>query len=100
MQSYAILLRPLPPHRKQIPQVRLEPDALRELGRSMGVEILDVLACRGICDAVLLCRAPDQRAVSRVLEALEGWQSEVLLATSHARYDREVARKERAANVQ
>lgn len=88
MTGYVILLRPLKSRRgRDIRRVSLEPDALRDLGRSVGVQLSDVLTCRGICDAILLCRASETSAVSDLLDALQGWQTEVLLATSHARYD-------------
>lgn len=96
MKSYVILLRPLLGRRgRDIQRVSLEPSMLRELGRSIGVQLLDVLDCRvsdvldyrGICDVVLLCRAAENSAVSRLLETLEGWQNEVLSVSCHARYD-------------
>lgn len=86
MKTYVILLRPMPAYRKRLQPVPLQAGALHNLARSVGVNLSDVVTCQGICDAILLCRAPEIRAVSQLLEALQGWQTEVLLATSHTRY--------------
>lgn len=86
MTSYVILLRPLMSRRgRNIERVSLQPDALRDLARSVGIQVLDVIVCRGIYDAVLVCHATESATVLRLLEALEGWQTEALLATSHSR---------------
>ena len=88
MNVYVILLRPFPVRRRNhVELVSLKADALRGLAESLGVELLDVLACQGICDAVLLCRAPDSPTLSHLLDALKGWQTETLLASSHVRYE-------------
>lgn len=87
MKTYAILLRPMPAYRKRLQPVPLQADALHSLARSVGVHLLDVVTCQGICNAILLCRALETQAVSQLLEALQGWQTETLLAISHARYD-------------
>lgn len=88
MTGYVILLRPLKSRRgRDIQRVSLEPNALRDLAHSVGVQVSDVLNCRGLCDAILVCRATETGAVSRLLDALQGWQTEALLVTSHTTYE-------------
>lgn len=87
MTAYVILLRPLISRRgREISRASLHAETLHDLARSVGLQLLDVLTCSGICDAILLCQAPETTAVSRLLDALQGWQTEVLLATSHTRF--------------
>jgi hypothetical protein len=37
--------------------------------------------------AALVCRAPDNRTVAPLLDALEGWHTDALLATAHISYE-------------
>ncbi|HEV2304192.1 MAG TPA: hypothetical protein VGR93_01615 [Candidatus Acidoferrales bacterium] len=91
MNTYAVMLRPMIKRGKRAEYVSLEANALRHLAASIDIELLDVLTCRGIFDAVLLCRARDNRALSHLLDALQGWQTEALMGTSHTRYERDAS---------
>jgi uncharacterized protein with GYD domain len=87
MNVYAILSRPVKRGTKRSERVPLEPDALREIAQSSGVQLLDILACKGTFESVLICRAPDSPTLACLLDALEGWHTEALLVTSHVRYE-------------
>jgi len=72
---------------KPVEKFQLEPAVVGGIAQSSGVQLLDIIACAEIFDAVLLCRAPDNRTVARLLDALEGWHTDALLATAHIRYE-------------
>jgi hypothetical protein len=72
---------------KRTEHVQLEPAVVGSIAQSSGVQLLDIIACAGIFDAVVVCRAPDSPTVARLLDALEGWHTDALLATSHIRYE-------------
>ena len=86
MNVYVVLLRRMGGPRR-IEHLPLEPAVVSGVAESRGVQLLDIIACAGIFDAVLLCRAPDNRTVAQLLDALEGWHTDALLATAHARYE-------------
>ena len=65
----------------------LKPAHLRSVAELNGSRILEVIKCKGIFDAVLVCRAPDSPTLARLLNALDGWHTEALLSTSHWRLD-------------
>jgi len=67
--------------------VQLEPVVVGSIAQSSGVQLLDIITCAGIFDAALVCRAPDNRTVARLLDALDGWHTDALLATAHIRYE-------------
>lgn len=87
MNVYAILLRPMKRGTQRSERVPLEPDAFRKIAQSSGVQLLDILVCQGMFEAALICRAHDSPALARLLDALEGWHTEALLAASHVRYE-------------
>jgi uncharacterized protein with GYD domain len=82
---YVILLRRMGRQTTPREPVRLEPNLVSSAAQSNGVQVLDIITCAGIFDAVLVCRAPDNPTVARLLDALEGWHTDALLATSHVR---------------
>jgi uncharacterized protein with GYD domain len=84
---YAILLSPMKRGTKRSECVPLEPDALQKIAQSSGVQLLDILVCKGMFEAALICRAPDSPTLARLLDALEGWHTDVLMATSHVRHE-------------
>ena len=65
----------------------LEPDAIGGAARSAGVRIFDIVVTLGDFDAILLLGAPDNAAVAKLLDGLEGWRTVALLAISHSRYE-------------
>ena len=84
---YVVLLRRMERRSKPAEHVQLEPAVVGSIAPSSGVQLLDIIACAGIFDAALVCRAPDNRTVARLLDALDGWHTDALLATAHIRYE-------------
>jgi hypothetical protein len=84
---YVVLLRRMDGSAKRTASVPLEPNILTRLAQSTDVQLLDIVACVGIFDAVLLCRAEDNPTIARLLDSLEGWHTDAMLATSHMRYE-------------
>ena len=87
MNVYVVLLRRMEGRTKPLEYVQLEPAVVGSIAQSNGVQLLDIIACAGIFDAVLVCRAPDNPTVARLLDALDGWHTDALLATAHIRYE-------------
>jgi uncharacterized protein with GYD domain len=84
---YVVLLRRMEGRTKPMEPVQLEPAVVGSIAQSSGVQLLDIIACAGIFDAALVCRAPDNRTVARLLDGLDGWHTDALLATAHIRYE-------------
>jgi hypothetical protein len=61
--------------------------SLDEIAKTSDVQLLDVLAAAGAFDAVLVCRAQDNPTVARLLNRLDGWHTDALLAESHVRWE-------------
>jgi hypothetical protein len=72
---------------KPTDRVQLEPNIVTRLAESTYVQLLDIVVCKGIFDAILLCRAPDNPTIASLLDSLEGWHTDAMLATSHVRYE-------------
>jgi hypothetical protein len=72
---------------KRTDRMPLEPNIFSRLAESVDVQLLDIIGCMGIFDAVLLCRAQDNPTIARLLDSLEGWHTDAMLATSHVRYE-------------
>ena len=87
MNVYLILLRRMDRIEKCRDPVSLEPTAIASLAELKSVQLLDIIVCTGIVDAALLCRAADNSTIARLLESLEGWHTDTLLASSHVRYE-------------
>jgi hypothetical protein len=64
---------------------RVEAVPLPQIPQTGDVQILDMFAVAGMFDAVLICRAPTNRAMAQLLNALAGWHTDTLLATGHVR---------------
>jgi hypothetical protein len=84
---YVVMLRRMEGRGKRKGHVPLELGVVANLAESTRVQLLDVIACKGIFDAVLVCCAPDNPTIARLLDSLEGWHTDALLATSHMRYE-------------
>ena len=87
MNVYFVLLRRMVRIEKCRDPVSLEPTAIASLAELKSVQLLDIIVCTGIVDAALLCRAADNSTIARLLESLEGWHTDTLLASSHVRYE-------------
>ena len=86
MRTYIILLHRMQSNRNRAKRSAVEVDVWRSAERCTGIELLDILTCSRTCDAVLLCRAPDNQKIDGLLNGLDGWRTEALLANSHLRY--------------
>ncbi len=87
MNVYLVFLRRMERSEKRREPVSLEPTIIASLAESKGVQLLDIIACTGIIDAALLCRASDNSTIARLLDSFEGWHTDTLLASSHMRYE-------------
>jgi uncharacterized protein with GYD domain len=83
MNTYVILLRRMDGAARSVSLAR---PVISEIAESNGVLLLDVLTLAGIFDAAVTCRAPNNDAVRLLLEGLDGWHTEALLATGHIRF--------------
>ena len=83
---YLILLRQSERSAKRTNSASLKPDIIASLAESKGVQVLDFITCMGTVEAAFLCRASDNSNIARLLDSLDGWYTEALLATSHVRY--------------
>lgn len=88
MNTYVVLLREIENRAGKRPA---EAARLPEIPEIADVQILDIFAVAGIFDAVLICRAPTNRAVAQLLDALIGWHTDALLSTGHMRFETIVA---------
>jgi hypothetical protein len=79
MNTYVVLLREMESRTGK--EVKATP--LHQIPEIADVQILDVFAVAGIFDAVLICRAPTNRTVAKLLNALTGWHTDALIATEH-----------------
>ena len=93
MNVYLILLRRMDSSEKRRDPVSLEPTVIASLAESKRVQLLDIIVCTGIVDAALLCRAAENSTIAHLLESLEGWHTDTLLASSHMRYESAVGNK-------
>lgn len=84
MNTYVVLLREIENRTGQTPT---EGTHLPQIPEIADVQILDIFAVAGIFDAVLICRAPTNRAVAKLLNALTGWHTDPLLSTGHMRFE-------------
>jgi hypothetical protein len=87
MNVYLVLLRRMERSEKRREPVSLEPTFIASLAESKNVQLLDLIVCTGIVDAALLCRASDNSTIARLLDSLEGWHTDTLLASSHMRHE-------------
>lgn len=87
MKAYVILLQRMERLSNRTTVLPLEPDGIGGAARSAGVRIFDIVVTLGDFDAILLLGAPDNAAVAKLLEGLDGWRTVALLATSHSRYE-------------
>ncbi len=84
MNTYVVLLREIENRAEKTPA---EAAHLPQIPEIADVQILDIFAVAGIFDAVLICRAPTNRTVARLLNALTGWHTDALLSTGHMRFE-------------
>jgi len=87
MNVYLVLLRRMERSEKRREPIPLEPTIIASLAESNSVQLLDLIVCTGIVDGALLCRASDNSTIARLLDSLEGWHTDTLLASSHMRYE-------------
>ena len=93
MNVYLVLLRRMERSEKRREPASLEPTIIASLAESKSVQLLDFIVCTGIVDAALLCRAPDNSTIARLLDSLEGWYTDTLLASSHMRCESAIGGK-------
>ena len=87
MNIYVVLLRRMdgsPDHSYRTP---LDPGNIGRVAGDAEVQLLSVSATEGIFDAVVICRAPNNQAVARLLNALDGWRTDALIAKSHIHFE-------------
>ena len=84
LNTYVVLLHKMQSRTGKV----VETTPLPQIPQNSDVQILDVFAVVGIFDAVLICRAPTNRSVAKLLNELDGWHTDALLATEHIRLER------------
>jgi uncharacterized protein with GYD domain len=84
MNTYVVLLREIENRTGKTPA---EATHLPQIPEIADVQVLDIFAVAGMFDAVLICRAPTNSSVARLLNALAGWHTDALLATEHMRFE-------------
>jgi hypothetical protein len=82
LSTYVVLLREMETEARDT-IFPLEQVPLSNLATLHGVEISELLVTLGIVHAILVCRAPSNQALIRMLDDLEGWHADALLATRH-----------------
>jgi hypothetical protein len=82
---YIVLLRRMERQFSRNGVASLEPVDIRSVADSVSVQLVDVFTTTGVFDAILVRRAEDNHILSYLLDRLEGWYTEALLATSHIR---------------
>ena len=87
MKAYLILLQRSQRVSRHRRTLSLEPEAIGEVAEFAGVHIFDIVDTLGDFEAVLVLGAPDNAAVAKFLDGLEGWKTVALLAASHSRYE-------------
>jgi hypothetical protein len=87
LNTYVILLRRMDVPTFDGATVIPKLTSLDELSKTLDVQILDLFAVAGAFDAVLVCRSPDNWTVARLLNRLDGWHTDTLLAESHVRWE-------------
>ena len=87
LNAYVILLQRMQRAPRYMRRLSLEPQAIGEVARSAGVHIFDIVVTLGDFEAVLLLAAPNNAAVAKLLNGLEGWWTVALSATAHSRYE-------------
>ena len=83
MKTYVILLRRMEGTGRPVSLAR---EVICEIAESDGILLLDVCTLAGVFDAVVTCRASSTDAIRLLLDDLDGWHTETLLATSHIRF--------------
>jgi hypothetical protein len=83
MNTYVILLRRMKGTTRPVSLAR---PVIREIAESNGILLLDVCMLTGMFDAAVTCGASSTDAIRLLLDDLDGWQTETLLATSHIRF--------------
>jgi hypothetical protein len=83
MKTYVILLRRMEGRTRPVSLAR---PVISEIAESDGILLLDVCMLTGTFDAALTCRAPSTDAIRLLLDDLDGWHTETLLATNHIRF--------------
>jgi uncharacterized protein with GYD domain len=86
VNTYVILLQRMERLSNRAKVLPLESDAIGRVAEPVGVHIFDIVVTLGEFDAVLVLAAPDNAAVAKFVDGLEGWRTVALLATSHSRY--------------
>jgi uncharacterized protein with GYD domain len=86
VNAYVILLQRMERLSNRAKVLPLESAAIGRVAEPVGVHIFDIVVTLGEFDAVLVLGAPDNAAVAKFVDGLEGWRTVALLATSHSRY--------------
>jgi hypothetical protein len=81
LNTYVVLLREM--EKARDPVFPLEQVPLSDLAALHGVSISELLVTLGIVHATLVCRAPSNQALIRMLDDLTGWHTDALLVSRH-----------------
>lgn len=87
LNTYVVLLRRMTHKSRDRAGVPLEFVAIRDIAREVEVEIQHLFVTAGIFDGMIVCRARTNQIAAHFLDALVGWHTDILLATSHIRVE-------------
>lgn len=85
MNTYVVLMREM---KEKARLFQLDPVPLMRLAEENGIQVSELFTSIGIFQATLVCRAPSNEAIARMLDGLEGWHTDTLLATTHVTFER------------
>lgn len=86
MNTYVVLLRRMLDRPDDAECTPLDAGVITGIASKADVQLLNLLVTAGIFDGAIVCRAPNNQAMARFLDALDGWHTDALIATSHVRF--------------
>jgi len=87
MNTYVVLLRRMAYRTDHVEDTPLDARVIGEIAMGADVHLEKFLVTAGVFDAVIVCRAANNRAMGRLLDALHGWHTEALIATHDVRFE-------------
>lgn len=86
MNTYVVLLRRMLDRPDDAKFTPLDRGVIACIAKEADVQLLNLFATVGTFDGAILCRAPNNQAIARLLDGLDGWYTDALIATSHIRF--------------
>lgn len=87
MNTYVVLLKRMTPQAGPVRHIPLNTPTLFGLATAAEVRLEKVLVTEGIFDAVFVCRAGGNQAMAQLLNGLDGWYTDCLIATERLDFE-------------